>query len=189
MTFAEFAGLDPKVIQTLFAKPDWKSRRDRVQIDSLGWAVAYILVKADPRLAGMSPSAPVRDGDGAAHLAVSSGWFPVPPFPTAFGLSAIEQSAGSPPNVRALLCHAARLMEAGLVVINTNTQWRSRLERETSLQSDLAEIRQQIDRMRRAGRCASTSVTALSTRRFAPPPSSIPIFTHGPGGGGRRLLV
>lgn len=162
MTFAEFARLDPDVIQMLFAKPDWKSRRNRVQIDSLGWAVAYLLVTVDPRLAGMSPSAPVRDGEGAARLAASSGWFPVPPFPTAFGLSAIEQSAGSPPSARALLCRAARLMEAGLVVMRTDTRWRSRLEQETSLQSDLAEIREQIDRMRRDGRCAPTPITASS---------------------------
>lgn len=162
MTFAEFAGLDSTMIRALFAHPDWRRRRDRVEIDSLGWVVAYFLVKADPRLAGISQSAAVRDGAGAARLAMSSGWFPVPPYPTAFGVSAIEQPAGSPPNAGTLLCRVARLMEAGLVVAYSNAQWGSPLEQEASLESNLAEIREQIDRMRRDGHCATSPVTASS---------------------------
>ncbi len=162
MPFAEFAGLDPKTIQALFAQRDWRARRDRVQIDSLGWVVAYFLIRVEPRLAGMPQSAGIRDGEGAARLAAASGWFPVPPFATAFELSAIDRWTTTSPNERALLCRAAYLMEAGLAVTHANTQWRSRLKQEASLQSELAEIQEQIRQMRRDGSCASTLVTASS---------------------------
>jgi hypothetical protein len=171
-TFAEVAGLDPRSVQALFAQPDWKGQRDRVQIDSLGWAVAYFLIRADPRLAGMPQSATTSRAEGAARLAAASSWFPVPPFATAFGLSAIEGTAASPPNERALLCHAAQLMEAGLAVTRANTQWRSRVKQEASAQSELAEIRKQIDRMRRDGRCATDLVTAWSANRHSVSPFS-----------------
>lgn len=164
-TFAEFTGLDPEAVQALFAQRDWKRRRDRVQIESLGWAVAYFLIKADARLAGMPPSATTRRGEGAAQLAAASGWFPIPPFATAFGLSAIEGTAASPPNERALLCRTARLMEAGLEVTHANTQWRSRVKQEANLQSELAEIQEQIRRMHRDGRCESTLITGSSSPR------------------------
>lgn len=155
MPFAEFAGLDPKVTQAIFAQPQWLASRNRVQADSVGWTVAFLLVEADAKLAGMSSIQAASDGAGAARLAAASGWFPVPPVATALGIAAIEHSAAATFDERALLCRAASLMEAGVEEIRANTQWRAQPDRDASLQSRIGEIRAQIASMQRDGDCAS----------------------------------
>lgn len=165
MTFAEFVGLDPGIARAIFAQPEWQRSRDRVQADSLGWAVAYLLVQADPRLAGSSSLQTARDGVGVARLAAASGWFPVPPVASALGIAAIERSTAAAFDERALLCRAARLMQSGVAVLHTDTPWRSQLKRDVSVQNRVAEIRAQIASMRRDGSCAAGSADRVVTWR------------------------
>ena len=153
--FAEFAGLDPVVVQGLFAQRDWAEKRHQVQIQSLGWVVAYLLVQADPRLAGLPQPVTANRDAGAARLALASGWFPVTPFATAFGLSGIEAAKSTPQNAPALLCRAAQMMESGLAIANTNIQALTQIEREGSLEAELAGIREQIRRIRQESHCQS----------------------------------
>ena len=164
VTFAEFVGLDPGVALGVFAQPQQRLSRNRVQVESLGWVVAYLLVRADPKLAGFSSSTAALDGAGAARLARASGWFPVPPVATALGIAAIERSAGAAFDERALLCRAARLIEAGVVGMSTDTKGGSEADRDAGLKRRVAEIRAQIAGMRRDGRCAPDgTVLAVST--------------------------
>lgn len=160
MTFAEFVGLDLKVTQAIYAQPQWLTSRNRVQADSLGWTVAYLLVRADSKLAGMSPGQTARDGAGAARLAIASDWFPVPPVATALGIAAIEHSAAAAFDERALLCRAAGLMEAGVAGMRANTQWRSQVQQDANLQRRVGEIWSQIATMQRDGGCASGDAVA-----------------------------
>lgn len=150
-TFADFIGLEPQITQRIFAQREWRLSRDRVQVDSLGWTVAHLLVRADPKLAG---SAPLPRGAGAARLAAASGWFPVPPVATALEMAVIARSPAALFDARAALCDAAGLMDAGISAIRSSSSGR-----DAGAQSRIAEIRAQTDRMRRDGQCASGAVT------------------------------
>lgn len=156
-TFAEFIALEPEDTQRILARHAWRLSRDRVQVDSLGWTVAHLLVQADPRLAG---TAPLPSGGGAARLAAAAGWFPVPPFSTALGLAAIERSPLVPLDERAALCRAADLMDAGISTLYARPSGRTD-GRDANERSRAANIRAQIARMRRDGRCASGAITAF----------------------------
>lgn len=159
MNFAAFIGLDPKITQRIFAHPDWRKSREYVQAESLGWVLSYLLVRADPTLAGLSPGT-ARDGEGAARLAATSGWFPVPPVATALGIAAIERPRSASFDERAVLCRAGRLMEAGVAILERDAQPTA------ALHEQLAEIRAQIANMQRDGGCAPQDiVTAQPERR------------------------
>ena len=158
MTFVEFIGVDPEVAQTVIAQPMRMTSRTRVEVASLGWTVSHLLVRADPKLAGLSSPAAARDGTGAAILAQASGWFPVPPVATALGIAEIERSAAYAFDERALLCRAARLIEAGVERVRTKTQAAPEPERAISLRGRVAEIRAQIARMRRDGACVPDGI-------------------------------
>lgn len=153
MTFPEFIRLDARVAQQIYAQRAWRRSRDHVQVDSLGWTVAHLLVRADPKLAG---TAPLPVGAGEARLAAAAGWFPVPPFATALGMAAIERPPAVPLDERAAICSAADLMEAGISILNTRPEGRDGNEH-----NRIADIRAQIARMRRHGRCVSGAVTAF----------------------------
>lgn len=139
-TFAELIGVEPEVTQRIFAQREWRLSRDRVQVDSLGWAVAHLLVRADPKLAG---TVPLPRGAGAAHLAAASGWFPVPPVSTALGIATIERSPATPFDERAVLCDAADLMDAGISATRTVPTGRTD-ERNANLHDRVTKIRAQI---------------------------------------------
>lgn len=153
MTFADFIGLDEREARAIFARPQWRALRESIEADSLGWTVAHLLVRADPRLAGNSSAAAARSGAGAADLAAASGWFPVPPFATALGVAAIERPVSAPFDEQALLCRAARLMETGLLSVHGS-------EHEADWQKRGDEVRSQIARMRRDGRCSVGATVA-----------------------------
>lgn len=157
MTFPEFIRLDARVAQQIYAQRAWRRSRDHVQVDSLGWTVAHLLVRADPKLAG---TALLPVGAGEARLAAAAGWFPVPPFATALGMATIERSPAGPLDERAALCHAADLMDAGLSTQYTHPSGQTE-ERDANERSRVANIRAQIARMRRDGRCASGAITAF----------------------------
>lgn len=162
-SFAEFVGLDPALSRVEMARPAWRTARDRIEVASLGWTVAYVLVRADPGLAGIAHADAADTGEGAARLAGAASWFPVPPLPTAMGLAGITRS---PPawDESAVLCRAAQLMEAGLMVLREAEPWRSRLKQTRSPQRQAAEIRSQIRRMRRDGHCERGGVIAHDER-------------------------
>lgn len=163
MNFAEFIGLDPKITQRILAQPDWRKSRERVQAESLGWVLSYLLVRADPKLAGLS-SGTARDGEGPARLAAASGWFPVPPVATALGIAAIERPHATSFDERSVLCRAGRLMEAGVAILERDAQ----PTQDPALRRRLAEIRAQIANMQRDGGCAPQGiVTAQPNRRNA----------------------
>lgn len=161
-TFAEFVRLDPNVTQRIFAQPEWRAARDRVQVDSLGWVIAHLLVRANPKLAGDLSSSALRNGIGAARLAAASGWFPVPPMATALDVAAIERSPGAPFDEHAVLCRAADLMDAGVAVLRTSTD--SRGHQGDFDAARLAEIREQIAKMRQDGQCASGTTVEIAVR-------------------------
>lgn len=163
MTFAEFIKLDPKAAQTIFAQPQWKRSRERVQARSLGWTIADRLVRADPELAGMPRSPTTNHGDAAARLMAASGMFPVPPFPTALGLAEIDRPAASTGNERTMLCDAAGLMESGIRTLQLNDLWRARLAQDTQLQREVSAIRKQIADMKRDGHCGPHPLTTART--------------------------
>lgn len=161
MSFAAFIGLDPKITQRIFAQPDWRKSREHVQAESLGWVLSYLLVRADPTLAGLSPGT-ARDGEGAARLAATSGWFPVPPVATALGIAAIERPRAASFDERVVLCRAGRLMEAGVAILERDAQPTA------ALRGQLAEIRARIANMQRDGGCAPQGiVTAQPNGRNA----------------------
>ena len=162
-TFAEFVRLKPQVAQRIVAERAWRLARDRIEVESMGWVVAHLLVRADPQVAGAARHAP---GVGAAHLVAASGWFPVLPVATALGIAAIERSSVAPFEEHAVLCDAASLMNAGLSATGTGTQARAKV-RDATAPSRLMDIRAQIVRMRRSGRCAADAVTVM----VAPSPS------------------
>lgn len=163
MSFAAFIGLDPKITQRIFAQPDWRKSRERVQAESLGWVLSFLLVRADPKLAGLS-SGTARDGEGAARLAAASGWFPVPPVATALGIAAIERPRAPSFDERVVLCRAGRLMEAGVAALERDAQ----PKQDAASRRRMAEIRAPISTMQRDGGCAPQGiVTAQSNRRNA----------------------
>jgi hypothetical protein len=165
LTFAEFHGIDPQDTQAVYSRPEWHTLRDGVETESLGWVVAQLLAHVDPAVSGLASKRAARDGTGAARLAKASGWFPVPPLATALGIAAIERSAAAPFDERALLCRAARLMEAGTLSVPASSS-RPASDRDASLQSRIEEIRQQIASMRRDGRCdPGTTVTDAASAR------------------------
>ena len=149
-SFAEFIRLKPQVAQRIFAQREWRLARDRVQADSVGWVVAHLLVRTDPKLAGVAPL-PAGAGAGAARLAAASGWFPVPPVATALGIAAVERSPATSFDEQVAICDAADLMEEGISVLSSG---------DASAQTPIAEIRAQVARMRREGRCTSDAITA-----------------------------
>jgi hypothetical protein len=154
MDFAHFAHLDPKVTQSLFEQESVRHQRDQIEVNSLGWVVAYLLVKLDPRLAGVPTSAPVPDGRAAATLAAASGWFPVPPLATALGLAEVAPSSSVETGKQGWLCRAAGLMEAGVETLRTSKPWIDRVEREPALKRQVAEIQSDVVRMRQDGNCS-----------------------------------
>lgn len=160
MSFAEFIGADAKTVEAVLDERKETIKRNRVRIESLGWVLAYFLTRTDPGLAGMSPSPMNRAGEAAARLAAASGWSPVPPFPTAFELAAIEQRPTEQPDARALLCRAVVFIEAGLEMASKESRWRARLGEQPDPEEKFGELRAQIARMRRDGACVSNIVTA-----------------------------
>jgi hypothetical protein len=155
MTFAEFAALDPEAIRPVYAQREWRAARDHIEVESLGWTVAHLLARADPKLGG-TPSFPTSPaGAAAARLAAASGWFPVPPFATAFQLADVMRSPQRSWDARALLCRAALFMESGVATFKTDVRWRERLQQDEPLQGRLAAIRSDIADMRRDGGCTT----------------------------------
>ena len=183
MSFAEFIGVDAKTVEAVLNRREGKIKLDRARIESLGWVLAYFLTRADPGLAGLSRSPMSRAGEAAARLAAASGWSPVPPFPTAFELAAIEQRPTEQPDERALLCRAVVFIEPGLEVATEDSRWRTRLGEQSEPEEKFAELRAQIARMRRDGACV-LDIVAASARwlpgcgegRTALPRSSTPAF-------------
>lgn len=162
-TFAEFIGLNSQVARRIVTERAWRLSRDRIEVESVGWVVAHLLVRADPQIAGTARGA---SGAGAARLAAASGWFPVPPIATALGIAAIERSSVAPFEEHAVLCDAASLMAAGLSAMSASTQARA-TEPDATASSRLTDIHAQIVRLRRHGRCAADAVTVM----VAPSPS------------------
>jgi hypothetical protein len=155
-TFAEFAGLDRDVIRPVYARREWRAERDRVEVESLGWIVAYLLARADPKLGGSLSFPTSPPGRAAARLAAASDWFPVPPFATAFQWADVVRSPVRAWDGGALLCRAALFMESGVAAFKVDGRWQARLQQDESLQSRLAKIRSDIIEMRRDARCTST---------------------------------
>ena len=160
MTFAEFVGLDQLAIQAIYARRDLRESRNLVESESLSWAIAYLLVRADSRLGGASPLPIDQTGMAAARIVAASGGFPVPPFATAMHLAEITRGPAGALDERAVLCRAALLMENGVVGLHTDTDWRERLGRDAFLQDRVAEIRAQIAAIRHDGGCVSPEVIA-----------------------------
>lgn len=159
MTFAEFAGLDPMMAQAIYAQDNWRASRERVEVESLGWAIAYLLVRADAKL-GRTPQSPItQDGAAATRLAAASGWFPVPPFATALHLAEITQAPTDAWDERALLCRAIRLTDSGVASLRADATWAQRLEQDAVLKSRVADIRSQIATMRHDRGCVPAEVT------------------------------
>lgn len=159
MSFAQFARLDGKTTEALYRQESFQRKRAQIEVNSLGWVLAYLLVKADPRIAGVAPSALARDGRGAAELAAASGWFPVPPVATALGLAELAPSshgAGQSP-----LCRAASLVEEGVQMLKVSQPWASRLGSDPALQRQVASIESDVARMRRDGDCTLAIAAAL----------------------------
>lgn len=159
MSFAQFARLDGKTTEALYRQESFQRERAQIEVNSLGWVLAYLLVKADPRFAGVAPSALARDGRGAAELAAASGWFPVPPVATALGLAEVAPSrhgAGQSP-----LCRAASLVEEGVQILKISQPWMSRLESDPALQRQVAKIESDVARMRHDGDCTLAIAAAL----------------------------
>jgi hypothetical protein len=161
MSFAEFARLDGKDTEALFSQDSFQRKRAQVEVNSLGWVVAYLLVKLDPRLAGASSSVLTRDGRAAATLAAASGWFPVPPVATALGLAEVAPAASSQGAQQSHLCRAARLIEEGVQILKVSPPWSSRLKRDAALQRQVAAIESDVARMRHDGKCTSAIAAAL----------------------------
>lgn len=158
MTFAEFIGLGDEFMEAVYAQADWRHSRQSVEADSLGWTIAYLLVRADPMLAGVTSQPIAGYGPAAARLAAASGWFPVPPFATALGLAEIFGSATAAPENVAMLCSVAQLMEDGIGALHADAQWSSLLREDAGLQRRIAETWLQIARMRHDAGCASAFV-------------------------------
>ncbi len=160
MNFAQFAQIDPKLTRALLAQSAFRQQRDRVEVDSLGWVIAYLLVRVDPRLGGAS-SPLMHDGRAAARLAASSGWFPVPPIATALGLAEMSRSTSAQASERKTLCRAANLVEDGVRTLKTNEPWRSRVGHELTLRRQVTDIQSGIARMRHDGHCESGVTASL----------------------------
>jgi hypothetical protein len=158
MTFAEYIGLDRLAVQAIYSRGDWRESRNRVEAESLGWAIAYLLVRADSRLGGALPLASDQPGTATARLAAASGWFPVPPFATALHLAEVTRGPAEALDERALLCRATLLMENGIAGLNADANWRERLERDAVLQGRVTEIRTQIAAVRHDSECVSAEV-------------------------------
>jgi hypothetical protein len=47
MTFAEFSRIDAEEVRRLFTQSEWKRERERAGMESLGWVIAYLPVRAD----------------------------------------------------------------------------------------------------------------------------------------------
>lgn len=161
MDFARFARLDPKTTQALLSRGSIRREREKAEMNSLGWVVAYLLVKLDSRLAGDSAAGLIRDGRGAANLAAASGWFPAPPLATALGLAEVVPSTSAPAGKQSSLCRAANLMEAGVDSLKASEPWRSRLEGEPALQRGVAAIQSDVTQMRHDGDCVMGIAASL----------------------------
>ena len=160
MSFAQFAHLDDKATAALFSQDSFKRERAQIEVSSLGWVVAYLLARLDPRLAGESPSVLVGDGHAASVLAASSGWFPVPPLATALGLAEVVPAA-SQSAAGSQICRAAALMEEGVQVLKSSQPWSTRMERDSALQHEVVVIESDILSMRRDGDCKLAIAAAL----------------------------
>ena len=160
MVFAEYVSLDPDEMQPMYARRDWRGSRARVEVESLGWAIAYLLIRADARLGGTPPLSLPQDGRAAANLAASSGWFPVPPFATALQLAEITRGPAAAWDERALLCRTALLIEDGVAGLHADATWHERIGQDAVLQGRVAEISSQIAALRHDGACVSAVVMA-----------------------------
>lgn len=158
MTFAEFVGLDRHLAEAIYARRDWRESRDRVEVESLGWVIAYLLVRADARLGGAPPLPIAQTGTAAARLAAASGWFPVPPFATAIHLAEITRGPADALDERAVTCRAMLLMENGVAGLHADANWRERFGRDAVLQRRVAEIRSQIATLLHDGDCVSAEI-------------------------------
>ncbi|MGH8136235.1 MAG: hypothetical protein ACRER4_07785 [Steroidobacteraceae bacterium] len=160
MTFAEYFSLDPDVVQAMYARRDWRGSRARVEVDSLGWAIAYLLIRADVKLGGTPQLSLFQDGRAAANLAAASGWFPVPPFATALHLAEITRGPAAAWDERALLCRTALLIEGGVASLHADATWSERIRQDAVLQGRVAEISSQIAAVRHDGACEPAEVMA-----------------------------
>jgi hypothetical protein len=159
LPFDRFIGLDKQASDALFGRRELRDARVHIEIESLGWTIAYLLVQADPQLVGRSETTIDMGGTGAARLAASSGLFPVPPFATALDVAAIDQSAEGDWNPRVALCRAASLIEGGVEVLRADSVWRARSLQHRDLQRQVLEINTQIEAMRRDGGCPFVPAT------------------------------
>lgn len=160
MTFAEYVRLDPEMVRATFARRDWRGSRARVEVESLGWAIAYLLIRADARLGGTPSFSLSEDSRAAARLAAASGWFPVPPFATALQLADIARGPAAAWDELALLCRTALLLEGGVAGLHEDSTWSERVRHDAALQRRVAEILSQISALRRDGACVSAEVVA-----------------------------
>ena len=161
MSFAQFARIDGKTAESLYRQDSFQRERAQIEVNSLGWVVAYLLVRVDPRLAGASASTSARDGRAAATLAAASGWFPVPPIATALGLAEVSPAAKSQGADRNELCRTADLLEGGVQVLKVSEPWSSRWGSDAALQRQVTAIESDVARMRDEGNCTPAVATAL----------------------------
>lgn len=158
-SFAEFARLEPKSVQALFDQPQWRAERDRAEMDSLGWTIAFLLVGLDSRNAGVPAAVP--QSTAAARLAAASGFFPAPPFATAFQMADIIRPRGEKPDERVQVCRAADFMAAGGSAVAASREWQERLSQNAKLRDQVIRLDSEVKRMRRDGRCEKAENTSV----------------------------
>ena len=90
-------------------------------------SVALLLARSDVKLAGLPSGTP--PSTAAARLAAAAGFFPVPPFATAFHLAALVSPSRARRDERALVCLAADAMAAGISAATPNAHAGARSER------------------------------------------------------------
>lgn len=156
-TFAEFLSLKQSVVQAVYSQPQWQKERQVVGADSLGWVVSYLLVRHDRRLSGDSVAIPASAS--AAKLAGVSGFFPAPPFSTAYQLEDITNPGQQDPPDRRLLCRAADFVDAGVLVLRSEQEWQLRAAESEALRTRIQKLRDDVARMRRDARCAKRDST------------------------------
>ena len=155
-TFAEFLNLTQSVLQSIYSQPQWQRERQVVGADSLGWVVSYLLARHDRRLSGDSVAIPASAS--AATLAGTAGFFPAPPFSTAYQLEEVTNPGQQSPPDRRLLCRAADFVDAGVLVL-TSEQWQHRAAENEALRIRIQKLRDDVARMRRDARCAKRDST------------------------------
>jgi hypothetical protein len=156
-TFAQFMNLKQSVIQAIYSQPQWQRDRQVVGADSLGWVLSYLLVRHDRRLSGDSVAIPASAS--AAKLAGAAGFFPAPPFSTAYQLEEVTNPGQQDPPDRQLLCRAADFLDAGVSLLKSEQAWQLRAADNEALRTRIQKLREDVARMQRDARCAKRDST------------------------------